>query len=84
MALAICFVTMTKAKENINTIAKDFAVDSGNLDAIAQLNDQKAFLDSGIAFDAIILAAMVIDFVLHGCCMSRPIRSAQKKAEYGI
>lgn len=39
MALAICFVTMSKATENINTIATDFSVDSGNLEAIAQLND---------------------------------------------
>ena len=79
MGLAIVFVTITKALENIDTVAVDYAVDDANTKAIAELNEQKGPLKAALAMDAIISALMLVDFIIHGLCMNMPLRTMPKQ-----
>ena len=84
LALAICFVTISKAIDNINTISIDYSVDVLNKDAIVQLNGTLSLLNSAFGFDMTLLVLMVGNFILNGCTMTKSMRSIPAKHEVAV
>ena len=81
MALAICFVTIKKSIDNINTVSTDYSVDQANTAAIAKLNKTIPILNDAFGFDMALFVLMVGNFILNGCTMTKPMRTLPAKHE---
>ena len=58
----------------------DYSYDDRNADAIASLDDSIGPLNASIAFNSTLAALMVINFVVSGFTLGKPLRQKQVEA----